>query len=43
MKRECEICKEVFDIEELDFIRLDGGESWLVCRNCEEEIKEAGK
>jgi len=42
-KYECEICKGKFGIYELDWIRLDGGERWLVCGNCEEEIKEGCK
>ena len=43
-RRECELCGEKFDEEEMDLVKIgeeegDRGYSSWVCRNCEESLK----
>ena len=46
MIRKCEFCKEYFDEEEMDLVRVSddkegiGSESVWLCRNCEEEMRK---
>ena len=35
----CEMCNESFSEEDLDFVSIEGGDSLLVCRSCEEVMK----
>lgn len=42
-KVECERCEYFYPEEEMDWIRMDEGDKWFVCRNCEEEIKETNR
>ena len=42
-KVECDRCGYFYSEEDMDWIRTDNGEKWFVCRNCEEDIKEAYK
>ena len=39
-KRRCEFCKERFDDEDLDLIKMDRGESVWICGSCESEMRE---
>lgn len=36
----CESCKELFFEEDIDFIKTEGEDGLMVCRNCEADVKE---